>query len=105
MHSYMLKRCRKTPGSRPKLASILANCQTPSLQRKVMELIAALKAQGVSVILISHNLHDIFAIADRIVVLRRGEVAGERLVAGTSGDEIVQLMVGDTYSNTGGSGH
>jgi ABC-type sugar transport system ATPase subunit len=105
MHSYMLKRCRKTPGSRQTLASILANCQTPSLQRKVMELIAALKAQGVSVILISHNLHDIFAIADRIVVLRRGEVAGERLVAGTSGDEIVQLMVGDTYSNTGGSGH
>jgi ABC-type sugar transport system ATPase subunit len=101
----MLKRCRKTPGSRQTLASILANCQTPSLQRKVMELIAALKAQGVSVILISHNLHDIFAIADRIVVLRRGEVAGERLVAGTSGDEIVQLMVGDTYSNTGGSGH
>ncbi|MFM0226740.1 ATP-binding cassette domain-containing protein [Paraburkholderia dipogonis] len=76
-------------------------------QRKVMELIAALKAQGVSVILISHNLHDIFAIADRIVVLRRGEVAGERLVAGTNGDEIVHLIVGDTYANTSarGSGH
>jgi simple sugar transport system ATP-binding protein len=64
-----------------------------------MELIAALKAQGVSVILISHNLHDIFAIADRVVVLRRGEVAGERLVAETNGDEIVRLMVGDTYAN------
>ncbi|WP_434109672.1 ATP-binding cassette domain-containing protein [Paraburkholderia caffeinilytica] len=74
-------------------------------QRKVMELIAALKAQGVSVILISHNLHDIFAIADRVVVLRRGEVAGERLVAGTNGDEIVHLMVGDTYANARGSDH
>lgn len=74
-------------------------------QRKVMELIAALKAQGVSVILISHNLHDIFAIADRVVVLRRGEVAGERLVAATNGDEIVHLMVGDTYANAGRSGH
>lgn len=74
-------------------------------QRKVMELIAALKAQGVSVILISHNLHDIFAIADRVVVLRRGEVAGERLVAGTNGDEIVHLMVGDTYANARGSSH
>jgi ABC-type sugar transport system ATPase subunit len=70
-------------------------------QRKVMELIATLKAQGVSVILISHNLHDIFAIADRIVVLRRGEVAGERLVQQTNGDEIVHLMVGDTYVNPG----
>jgi ABC-type sugar transport system ATPase subunit len=74
-------------------------------QRKVMELIAALKAQGVSVILISHNLHDIFAIADRVVVLRRGEVAGERLVAATNGDEIVHLMVGDTYANAGRTGH
>ena len=70
-------------------------------QRKVMELIATLKAQGVSVILISHNLHDIFAIADRIVVLRRGEVAGERMVQQTNGDEIVHLMVGDTYVNPG----
>jgi simple sugar transport system ATP-binding protein len=68
-------------------------------QRKVMELIGALKAQGVAVILISHNLHDIFAVAERIVVLRRGEVAGERRVAETDGDEIVRLMVGDTYSN------
>ncbi|CAH2771940.1 MAG: ABC transporter, ATP-binding protein (cluster 2, ribose/xylose/arabinose/galactose) [uncultured Caballeronia sp.] len=50
-------------------------------QRKVMELIRALKAQSISVLLISHNLHDIFAIADRIVVLRRGEVAGKRQVA------------------------
>jgi simple sugar transport system ATP-binding protein len=70
-------------------------------QRKVMELIATLKTQGVSVILISHNLHDIFAIADRIVVLRRGEVAGERRVGQTNGDEIVHLMVGDTYVSPG----
>ncbi|WP_028232965.1 ATP-binding cassette domain-containing protein [Paraburkholderia mimosarum] len=67
-------------------------------QRKVMALIRALKAQGVAVILIAHNLHDIFAVADRIIVLRRGEVAGERRVAETDGDEIVRLMVGDTYS-------
>ncbi|CAH2787754.1 MAG: D-xylose ABC transporter, ATP-binding protein XylG [uncultured Caballeronia sp.] len=63
-------------------------------QRKVMELIRALKAQGISVLLISHNLHNIFAIADRIVVLRRGEVANERQVQQTNGDEIVHLMVG-----------
>jgi ABC-type sugar transport system ATPase subunit len=74
-------------------------------QRKVMELIAGLKAQGVSVLLISHNLHDIFAVADRIAVLRRGEMAGERLVSQTTGDEIVHLMVGDTYAHTGGASH
>ena len=68
-------------------------------QRKVMALIGSLKAQGVAVLLVSHNLHDIFAVSDRIVVLRRGEVAGEREVPHTNGDEIVRLMVGDTYAN------
>jgi simple sugar transport system ATP-binding protein len=69
-------------------------------QRKVMELILGLKAQGVAVILISHNLQDIFGVADRILVLRRGELAGERLTRETDGDEIVRLMVGDTYAAT-----
>jgi ABC-type sugar transport system ATPase subunit len=66
-------------------------------QHKVMELIRSLKQAGVSIILISHNLHDLFAVSDRIVVLRRGEKAGERQVADTHGDEIVRLMVGDQY--------
>jgi simple sugar transport system ATP-binding protein len=69
-------------------------------QRKVMELIRGLRAQGVAIILVSHSLHDIFAVADRIVVLRRGERAGERLARETDGDEIVRLMVGDTYAAT-----
>jgi ABC-type sugar transport system ATPase subunit len=63
-------------------------------QRKVRELIQRLKAQGVAVIFISHNLQDIFAVADRILVLRRGVKAGERAPAKTTGDEIVRLMVG-----------
>ncbi len=63
-------------------------------QRKVMELIRRLKQQGVAIIFISHNLGDIFAVADRILVLRRGIAAGEREAARTSGDEIVRLMVG-----------
>ena len=66
-------------------------------QHKVMELIRSLKQAGVSIILISHNLHDLFAVADRIVVLRRGETAGDRRVSETTGDEIVRLMVGDQY--------
>src|SRR5689334_22675882 len=47
-------------------------------QRKVMALIQRLKTQNVAVIFISHNLGDIFAVADRILVLRRGVKAGER---------------------------
>jgi simple sugar transport system ATP-binding protein len=63
-------------------------------QRKVIQLIHQLKAQGRGVIFISHNLQDIFAVADRIVVLRRGVQAGERRIADTSHDEVVKLMVG-----------
>ncbi len=63
-------------------------------QRKVMSLIQSLKAEGKGVIFISHNLRDIFEVADRIVVFRRGENAGERKPSETSGDEIVRLMVG-----------
>jgi simple sugar transport system ATP-binding protein len=48
----------------------------------------------VAIIFISHNLIDIFAVADRILVLRRGLKAGERRPAETSHDEIVKLMVG-----------
>ena len=63
-------------------------------QRKVLALIRNLKAQGRSVIFISHNLQDIFAVADRIAVLRRGSLAGERLIEQTTHDEVVKLMIG-----------
>jgi simple sugar transport system ATP-binding protein len=63
-------------------------------QRKVISLIHQLKAQGRGVVFISHNLQDIFAVSDRIVVLRRGVMAGERRIADTTHDEVVKLMIG-----------
>jgi ABC-type sugar transport system ATPase subunit len=63
-------------------------------QREVKDLIKRLKAQGVGIIFISHNLVDIFDVSDRIVVLERGRVAGERLISETNDDEVVQLMMG-----------
>ena len=65
-------------------------------QREVLALIHRLKANGVGIIFISHNLHDIFAVSDRIVVLERGRKAGERLASETDGDEVVKLMMGGT---------
>jgi simple sugar transport system ATP-binding protein len=62
-------------------------------QRKVMEIIQKLKKSGVGVIFISHNLNDIFQVSDRILVLRRGEKVGERLISETNHDEVVRLMV------------
>ena len=63
-------------------------------QRKVISLFRQLTARGRGVIFISHNLRDVFAVADRIVVLRRGVQAGERKISETTHDEMVRLMVG-----------
>ncbi len=63
-------------------------------QQKVLALVRTLKAQGVPVIIISHQLHDVFSVADRLVVMRRGRKVGERLTRETTPDEIVGLIVG-----------
>ena len=49
---------------------------------------------GLSIIFISHKLHEVLSAADRIVVLRGGRVTAERLAAETTKDELAELMVG-----------
>jgi ABC-type sugar transport system ATPase subunit len=61
---------------------------------RVLDLIRHLRSIGRGVILISHNVHHVFSVADRIMVLRRGAVAGLRLKDRTTSDEIVGLIVG-----------
>lgn len=63
-------------------------------QRKVMALIQRLKEQGVAIILISHNMADVFAVSDRIIVLCRGIKAGEKRSTETDSEEIIRLMLG-----------
>jgi ribose transport system ATP-binding protein len=63
-------------------------------QRKVLKMVRTLCDQGVPVIIISHNMQDVFAVADRIVVMRRGKKVGELMAAKTTPDEVVSLMVG-----------
>jgi len=63
-------------------------------QKKVLDLVLTLKSQNVPVIIISHQIHDVFSVADRVVILRRGRKAGERLVKEATLDEVVGLIVG-----------
>jgi len=65
-------------------------------QRKVHELVGALKRQNVPVLLISHNLQDIFAVSDRIIVMRRGQKVGDMRTAQVTDDDLVAMMVGST---------
>ncbi len=63
-------------------------------QRKVLDVIGKLREQGVPVILISHTMPDVFAVTDRIVIMHRGRMVGEKRTSETDSQEIVQYMVG-----------
>ncbi|MCB1500796.1 MAG: sugar ABC transporter ATP-binding protein [Bauldia sp.] len=63
-------------------------------QKKVLELIRRLRDQGVPVILITHTLPDVFAVADRLMVMHRGRKVTEKKTADTNTEELVQYMVG-----------
>ena len=69
-----------------------ANLGAPAIA-KVRETIAKLKAAGVSVVLISHRLEDIFAVGDRVMVMKHGRVVGARAVADTNPDEVLQMII------------
>jgi len=62
--------------------------------RKVLDLILHLKAAGKGVVIVSHNMRQVFSIADRIEVLRHGRNVGVRRRGETTPDEIVKLIVG-----------
>ncbi len=61
---------------------------------EVLELIRRLKAQGVSVMLISHRMPDVFAVCDRVIVMRRGVKVADKPAAQTSPEEITGLITG-----------
>jgi ABC-type sugar transport system ATPase subunit len=63
-------------------------------QAKVLRLIEDLQREGTALVIVSHNLQHVFHVADRIVVMRGGRNAGERIRTDTTQEEIVQLIVG-----------
>jgi ribose transport system ATP-binding protein len=63
-------------------------------------MIARLKAKGVAIVYISHRLAEVFALGDRITVLRDGRRIGSLLPSETTPDELVKLMVGRSVDRT-----
>ena len=59
----------------------------------VLDLIRALKKQGIAVILVSHRLGDIFEVADRVVLMRHGRLIEDKLIAETSLPELTQKII------------
>jgi ABC-type sugar transport system ATPase subunit len=60
----------------------------------LLDIIRALKARGIAVIYISHRLHEVQAVAERVTVMRDGRTIETRDVAGTTPGQLVEMMVG-----------
>lgn len=68
----------------------------PQETARTLKLIEVLKGQGLAIILISHSLDDVFAISDRVHVMRRGRCAGVVKTAESSRQDVLGLIVGAT---------
>jgi len=71
---------------------------TPQETREIFGVLRKLRAEGASIIFISHKLDEVLEIADRITVIRRGRVAGSRTPANCTKGELAELMVGRAVS-------
>jgi ABC-type sugar transport system ATPase subunit len=56
--------------------------------------ISRLKEHGVSLIVVTHNMHHLVEVADRVTVMRLGRTVATRMIKETTGEEIVGLITG-----------
>ena len=68
--------------------------------RRGLDMIKRIAAQGIGVIIITHIMTQAFQVADRIVVIRQGKVAGDVAAARTSPDEVVRMITGEAFNGT-----
>ena len=61
---------------------------------EVLNLIRRLRDHDIAVVLISHRMPDVFAVSDRIVVLRRGEMVADKAISDSSPEEVTGLITG-----------
>ncbi len=65
----------------------------PQETAQVGELIQHLKSEGVGVFLISHDIHDVFHLADRVIVMKNGQVVGAGRVENLTKDEVLGMII------------
>jgi simple sugar transport system ATP-binding protein len=61
---------------------------------EVLHLVKRLREHGIAVVFISHRMPDVFAVSDRIVVMRRGEKVADKPIAESSPEEVTGLITG-----------
>jgi D-xylose transport system ATP-binding protein len=70
--------------------------------RQVLDLILRLKKEGLAVVIISHNLHDVFEVADRITVLRLGQNVADFDRKKTNENEVIKAITAGKLSSAPG---
>ncbi len=68
--------------------------------QKLFSFIEELKAKGITIIIITHKIDEVFTIADRVSVLRDGHYIGTHDIKELDHDKLISMMVGRTISNT-----
>ncbi|MBW4441343.1 MAG: ATP-binding cassette domain-containing protein [Plectolyngbya sp. WJT66-NPBG17] len=68
--------------------------------RQVLNLIQRLKQQGLAVVVISHNLHDVFAVCDRAVVMRLGQRSATFNIKNSTSEQVVAAITGAEYRDS-----
>ena len=61
---------------------------------EVLHLIRHLRDRGIAVVLISHRMPDVFDVADRVIVMRRGRKVADKTIASSSPEEVTGLITG-----------
>ena len=65
----------------------------PQETAQVGELIKQLKSEGIGIFLISHDIHDVFHLADRVAVMKNGQVVGTAKVGDVTEDEVLGMII------------
>jgi D-xylose transport system ATP-binding protein len=65
----------------------------PAETEQVADLIRQLKAEGIGIFLISHDIHDVFDLADRVAVMKNGQIVGVGRVKDMTKDEVLGMII------------
>ena len=72
--------------------------------RRGLDMIRRVAAQGIGVVIITHIMQQAFQVADRIVVIRQGVVAGNVQTRNTSPDQVIDMITGEHHAGAGAAG-
>jgi D-xylose transport system ATP-binding protein len=65
----------------------------PQETRQVADLITQLKKEGIGIFLISHDIHDVFDLADRVAVMKNGQLVGTAATRAVTKDEVLGMII------------